>query len=338
VDGHPAHDRHQVGRVKAALVLLASAIALLAGAPAVSLAQAYPSKPIRLIVPWPAGGIADVRARIMAEHLAKGLGQPVVIDNRPGASGSVGAGMVARAKPDGHTLMYGSIQDQVLAPLMLDSITYDPDRDFTHITQFTRTPILLVVTSALGVRTVAELVALAKSRPGQLTYGSPGIAHTNHLAAEQFRISTGIEAAHVAFKGEAPMLADLLGGQVQFGFAYVGTSFPLVKAGRLNALMVTGSRRAPQLPSVPNAAEAGLPDLDIFSWGGLMAPAGLQPEVLRRLHAEMVKVLRSPELAQRPEFVDSEIVASSPEEFRALVISDRKRWKNIIDATAVEPQ
>jgi tripartite-type tricarboxylate transporter receptor subunit TctC len=320
--------------VTAAAALLLGALALVLGTP-VALAQAYPAKPIRLIVPWPAGGIADVRARIMAEHLAKGLGQPVVIDNRPGASGSVGAGLVARARPDGYTLMYGSVQDQVLAPLMLEGIAYDPDRDFTHITQFTRTPIVLVASPALGVRTVAELVALAKAKPGQLTYGSPGIAHTNHIAAEQFRINTGIDAAHVPFKGEGPMLVDLLGGQVQFGFGYVGTTLPLVKAGRLNALMVTGSGRAPQLPSVPTAAEAGLPDLDIASWGGLMAPAGLQLEVLRRLHTEMVRVLRSPEVWQRPEFVDSEVVASAPEEFRAFVIADRKRWKQIIETTAI---
>jgi tripartite-type tricarboxylate transporter receptor subunit TctC len=324
--------------MRAAVAMLLGAIAAMIAAPSVSVAQAYPAKPIRLIVPWPAGGIADVRARIMAEPLAKALGQPVLIDNRPGASGSIAAAMVARAKPDGYTLMYGSIQEQVLAPLMLDRVAYDPNRDFTHITQFTRTPILLVASPALGARTVAELVALAKSRPGQLTYGSPGIAHTNHLAAEQFRMSTGIDAAHVAFKGEAPMLADLLGGQVQFGFAYVGTSLPLVTAGRLNALMVTGSRRAPQLPSVPYAGEVGLAGLDIFSWGGLMAPAGLQPDVLRRLHAEMVKVLRSPEVAQRPEFIDSEVVASTPEEFRAFAISDGERWKRIIDKTAIKAE
>jgi tripartite-type tricarboxylate transporter receptor subunit TctC len=323
--------------VKTILMLL-TAVTLAMVASGSSFAQQYPSKPIRLVVPWPAGGIADVRARIMAEHLAKALGQPVMIDNRPGASGSVGAGIVARARPDGYTLMYGSVQDQVLAPLMLDGVAYDPEREFTHITQFTRTPILLVASPALGVRTVAELVAFAKAKPGRLTYGSPGIAHTNHLAAEQFRLSTGIDAAHVAFKGEAPMLADLLGGQVQFGFAYVGTSLPLVKAGRLNALMVTGDRRAPQLPSVPYAAEAGMPELDISSWGGLMAPAGLQDDVLRRLHAEMVKVLRNPEVAERPEFIDSEVVASSPEEFRAFALSDGGRWKKIIDATAIRSQ
>jgi tripartite-type tricarboxylate transporter receptor subunit TctC len=317
--------------LKLAMCVLLSLVAALPAA-----AQPYPSKPIRLVVPWPAGGIADVRARIMAEHLAKGLGQPVVVDNRPGASGSVGAALVARARPDGYTIMYGSIQEQVLAPMMLDTVSYAPERDFTHITQFTRTPIILVTAPALGVRNVAELVALAKSR--RLTYGSPGVAHTNHIAAEQFRLAAAIDAAHVPYKGEAPMLADLLGGQVDYGFAYVGTSLPLVKAGKLAALMVSGSNRVPQLPSVPAAAEAGFPELDIFSWGGLMGPARMRPEVVRRLHAEMVKVLRSPDVSRRPEFADSEIVASTPEEFRAFALSDRERWRRIIEATGIRLQ
>jgi tripartite-type tricarboxylate transporter receptor subunit TctC len=309
---------------------------MVAALPITGRAQSYPDKPIRFIVPWPAGGIADVRARIMAEHLSKGLGQPVIVENRPGASGSVGAAMVAKSKPDGYTVMYGSVQEQVLAPLLLAEVAYAPDRDFTHITQFTRTPIVLVATPRLVVRSVAELIALAKSKPGRLTYGSPGVAHTNHLAAEQFRLSTGIEVAHVSYKGEAPMLADLLGGQIDYGFAYIGTSAPLVRAGKLNALLVSGARRAPQLPAVPTAAEAALPELDIFSWGGLMGPAGMSADVVQRLNSEMVKVLRSPAVNQRSEFADSEVVAGTPEEFRAFALSDSKRWANIIEATGVK--
>lgn len=300
------------------------------------LADSYPSKPIRFIVPWPAGGIADVRARIMAEHLGKGLGQPVVVENRPGASGSVGAAMVAKSKPDGYTVLYGSVQEQVLAPLLLAEVAYAPDRDFTHITQFTRTPIVLVTASKLPVRSVAALVDLARSQPGKLSYGSPGVAHTNHLAAEQFRLSAGIQAAHIAYKGEAPMLADLVGGQIDYGFAYIGTSAPLVRAGKLTALLVSGARRAPQLPAVPTAAEAGLPELDIASWGGLMGPAGMRADVVQRLHGEMVKVLRSPVVNQRSEFADSEIVASTPEEFRAFALSDTGRWAKIIEATGAK--
>jgi tripartite-type tricarboxylate transporter receptor subunit TctC len=313
---------------------------ILAGLAAVipigALADGYPSKPIRFIVPWPAGGIADVRARIMAEHLGKGLGQPVVVENRPGASGSVGAAMVAKSKPDGHTVMYGSVQEQVLAPLLLAEVAYAPDRDFTHITQFTRTPIVLVVSPRLTIRSVAELIDLARSRPGKLSYGSPGVAHTNYLAAEQFRLSAGIQAAHIPYKGEAPMLADLVGSQIDYGFAYIGTSAPLIRAGKLNALLVSGARRAPQLPAVPTAAEAGLAELDIASWGGLMGPAGMPPDVVQRLHTEMVKVLRSPAVNQRSEFADSEIVASTPEAFRAFALSDTRRWARIIEATGVK--
>lgn len=304
--------------------------------PIAVLADTYPSKPIRFVVPWPAGGIADVRARIMGEHLGRGLGQPVVVENRPGASGSVGAAMVAKSKPDGYTVMYGSVQEQVLAPLLLAEVAYAPDRDFTHITQFTRTPIVLVVSPRLSVRSVVELVDLAKSQPGRLSYGSPGVAHSNHLAAEQFRLSAGIHAAHVPYKGEAPMLADLVGGQIDYGFAYIGTSAPLVRAGKLEALLVSGTRRAPQLPAVPTAAEVGLPELDISSWGGLMGPAGMRADLVQRLHSEMVKVLRSPAVNQRTEFADSEIVASTPEEFRAFALSDSRRWAKIIEAAGVK--
>jgi tripartite-type tricarboxylate transporter receptor subunit TctC len=331
---------HKLNRWRVTLtlrrVIVGTAVALLPTVPSAVQAQAYPDKPIRFIVPWPAGGIADVRARIMAEHLSKGLGQPVVVENRPGASGSVGAAMVAKSKPDGYTVMYGSVQEQVLAPLLLAEVAYAPDRDFTHITQFTRTPIVLVTASRLTVRSLAELVELAKSRPGQLSYGSPGVAHTNHLAAEQFLLSAGIQAAHVPYKGEAPMLADLVGGQIDYGFAYIGTSAPLIRAGKLNALLVSGARRAPQLPAVPTAAEVGLPELDISSWGGLMAPAGMRPDVLQRLHTEMVKVLRSPAVNQRAEFADSEVVASTPEEFRAFALSDGRRWAKIIEAAGVK--
>jgi tripartite-type tricarboxylate transporter receptor subunit TctC len=331
---------HKLDRSRMTLTLrcvaVAAAIALLPAPPSAAQAQSYPEKPIRFIVPWPAGGIADVRARIMAEHLSKGLGQPVVVENRPGASGSVGAAMVAKSKPDGYTVMYGSVQEQVLAPLLLAEVAYAPDRDFTHITQFTRTPIVLVASPKLSVRSVAELVELARSRPGQLSYGSPGVAHTNHLAAEQFLLSAGIQAAHVPYKGEAPMLADLVGGQIDYGFAYIGTSAPLIRAGKLDALLVSGARRAPQLPSVPTAAEVGLPELDISSWGGLMAPAGMRPDVLQRLHTEMVKVLRSPAVNQRAEFADSEVVASTPEEFRAFALSDGRRWAKIIEAAGVK--
>jgi tripartite-type tricarboxylate transporter receptor subunit TctC len=243
---------------------------------------------------------------------------------------------VAKSKPDGYTVMYGSVQEQVLAPLLLAEVAYAPERDFTHITQFTRTPIVLVVSPRLSVRSVAELVAVARSQPGRLSYGSPGVAHSNHLAAEQFRLSAGIQAAHVPYKGEAPMLADLLGGQIDYGFAYIGTSMPLVRAGKLNALLVSGARRAPQLPDVPTAAEVGLPELDISSWGGLMGPAGMRPDVVQRLHGEMVKVLRSPAVNQRTEFADSEIVASTPEEFRAFALADSRRWAKIIEAAGVK--
>jgi tripartite-type tricarboxylate transporter receptor subunit TctC len=296
----------------------------------------YPNKPIRFIVPWPAGGIADVRARIMAEPLSKALGQPVVVDNRPGASGTLGAEFVAKSKPDGYTLLYGSIQEQAIAPAMLGKLPYDPSNGFTPILQFSLTPVVLLVPSSLQVQDLQDLVRLGKVRGGKLNYGSPGIAHTNHFAAEELKRLAGFEAVHVPYKGEAPMYPDLLSGRVDFAFGYVGTAEPHVMAGKLRALLVTGRQRAPQLPAVPTAGEAGLPGLEIYSWGGLMGPAGLPQAVVQRLNAELKRILQTAQLRSRKEFADSEIVASTPEEFAAFIRREQARWSDLVGASGLQ--
>lgn len=317
-----------------ALVYLAACACLLTGA---ARADDYPSKPIRYVVPWPAGGIADVRARLMGEPLSRALGQAVVIDNRPGASGTLGAEFVTNSKPDGYTVMYGSIQEQAIAPATLAKLPFDPVNGFTPIVQFSMTSVVLLVPPALGVKTLEDLVRLAKSR-GTLTYGSPGLAHTNHVAAEELKRLGGFEAVHVAYKGEAPMYPDLLSGRLDFAFGYVGTAEPQVKAGKLRAVLVTGKKRVPQLPDVPTAAEAGMPGLDVYSWGGLMGPPGMPKSIVQRLNAELAKILQSPEIRNKREFADSEIVASTPEEFAAFIKREQAVWAERVKRIGIKPE
>ena len=298
-------------------------------------ADPYPSKAIRWVVPWPAGGVADTQARIMAEQLAKVLGQPVLIDNRAGASGTLGADAVARARPDGYTILYVSPNEQAIAQAIGMKVPYNAEKDFTPITQFLRRPTVLVVPSTLNVRSVPELVTLAKTKGASISYGTPSVAHFNHFVAEMFNRRVGIEVPAVAYKGEAPMLTDLIGGQIAYGFGFATTVDPMVKAGRLRALATTGRARSPQLPEVPTFNELGMPDLEMYIWTGLAGPAGLPPEIAQRLQSEFSKVLNSAAVKSRREFADSEIVASTPEVFRAYLASERARWLKLVKDTGI---
>jgi tripartite-type tricarboxylate transporter receptor subunit TctC len=274
-------------------------------------ADPYPNRPIRWVVPWPAGGIADTQARIIADQLGKALGQPVLIDNRAGASGTLGASIVAKARPDGHTLLYVSPNEQAIAQAIGMKLSYSAEADFTPITQFLRRPTVLVVPATLNVRSIPELVALAKSK-GTISYGTPSVAHFNHFVAEMFNRRVGIKIPAVPYKGEAPMLTDLVGGQVAYGFGFATTVDPMVKAGRLRALATTGTVRSPQSPDVPTFIELGMPELQMHIWTGLAGAAGLPPEIVQRLQSEVGKVLNRAAVKSRREFADSEIVASAP--------------------------
>jgi tripartite-type tricarboxylate transporter receptor subunit TctC len=298
-------------------------------------ADPYPNKPIRWVVPWPAGGVADTQARIIAEQLSKALGQPVLIDNRAGASGTIGADAVARAKPDGYTILYVSPNEQVIAQAIGMKVPYNAEKDFTPITQFLRRPTVLVVPAILNVRSVQDLVALAKAPGSSISYGTPSVAHFNHFVAELFNHRVGIKVPAVPYKGEAPMLTDLIGGQIAYGFGFATTVDPMVKAGRLRALATTGKARSPQLPEVPTFDELGIPDLEMYIWTGLAGPAGLPPEIVQRLQTEVSKALNSPALKSRREFADSEIVASAPEAFRAHLASERARWPKLVKETGI---
>jgi tripartite-type tricarboxylate transporter receptor subunit TctC len=235
-------------------------------------ADPYPNKPIRWVVPWPAGGVADTQARIIAEQLGKALGQQVLIDNRAGASGTIGATAVAKARPDGYTLLYVSPNEQAIAQAMGMKLAYNAEKDFTPITQFLRRPTVLVVPTSLKVGSVAELVTLAKTRGSSMSYGTPSVAHFNHFVSEVFNRRVGIKVPAVPYKGEAPMITDLIGGQVAYAFGFATTVEPMVKAGRLRALATTGKSRSPQLPDVPTFRELGMPDVEMYIWTGLAGP------------------------------------------------------------------
>jgi len=324
-----------IRRIETFFRALGVALGLLFVAHSSSAADPYPSRPIRWIVPWPAGGVADTQARIIAEYLGKALGQQVMVDNRAGATGVLGADIVARSKPDGYTLLYVSPNEQAIAQAAGMKVNYIAQSAFEPITQFLRRPAVLVVNPSLNVRTVPELVALVKARGGSVSYGTPGVAHFNHFVGEVFNRRVGIKVTAVPYKGEAPMIIDLIGGQVAYGFGFATTVDPTVKAGRLRALATTGASRSPQLPDVPTFIELGMPEVEMTIWTGMAGPAGLPPEIVQRLQSELSKVLRSPAIQSRREFADSEIVASKPEEFRLFLAAERLRWAKLVKDTGI---
>jgi tripartite-type tricarboxylate transporter receptor subunit TctC len=301
-------------------------------------AQSYPGKPVRYIVPWPAGGIADSRSRLIAQCVTQSWGQQVVVDNKPGASGTIGVDLMIKSKPDGYTVAFVSANELAIAQAMGIPVPYDAEKDVTPIMQFTRTPIVLVASPALPVDSAQALVAWARAQQGKAVYGSPGIAHTNHFAVEAFNRDAGITGTHVPYKGEASMLPDVIAGRVHYAYAYAGTIEPMVRAGRLKALMVTGAVRSPQLPNVMNSVEAGFPNATMDSWGGLAGPAGLARDIVERLHAEWSKCLKAPEMRARREFQDAQIIASNPQEFVTFLRGERARWNRLVRETGIRPE
>jgi tripartite-type tricarboxylate transporter receptor subunit TctC len=253
----------------------------------------YPNQPIRLMVPWPAGGGVDSTARMIAEPLAKRLGQPIVIENRAGAGGNIGTEMAARTKPDGYNLLMGSITPNAINVHLYPKLPFDLIKDFTPITFVSSLPIFLVVPVNSSIKSVAELITFAKANPGKITYGSAGVGSSQHLAAVQFMGATKVDMMHVPYKGTAPAEADLMAGHISVMFD-TATAIPFINGGKLKALGVMSKKRNPALPNVPTLDEAGLPDLYASSWYGLMGPAGMPPSIVNKLNAELNAPLRSP--------------------------------------------
>ncbi|MFO1266351.1 MAG: tripartite tricarboxylate transporter substrate binding protein [Rubrivivax sp.] len=307
--------------------LLGSAATL---APAAAFAQgAWPARAVRIVVCYPPGGSTDVAGRLLAEQLARRLGQQVVVDNRAGAGGTVGAASVARAEPDGYTLLLAASPEVSIAPITMKAMPYDPVRDLLPITLVGQVPYLLVVNPSVPATTLAEFIAYAKANPGKLNYASFGNNTSNHLAGELFKSLTGIHAVHIPYKGSGPSITDLIGGQVNYTFDTPPAVLEHVRAGRLRALAVATRERLPGAPQVPTFAEAGLGAFTGGTWFGLFAPARTPAAVVERVHAETVAALKSPELARA--FTDRGIVPSpqAPEDFGRFVQGEVNRWKDL---------
>ena len=319
---------------RAALAL--AALALLA-APTADSQDVFPSRPIRFIVPNPPGGGNDLLAREIGQELQKRLGQPVVIDNRPGAGGNIGADAVAKSPPDGYTILMAA-NTFVMNPHLVKQIPFDVQKDFTPITLAATIPIALVVNPDVPAKTVKELIAYAKANPGKLNYASPGSGAPQHLSAELFKTMAQVDMVHVPFKGAGQMVPELLAGRVEVLFGAINSLLPHMKAGKLRGLAVAGAKRTPVAPELPTVMEAGLPGYEVDIWFGILAPAGLPPDVARKLNAEILAVLSSPEFAQRMAVHGMEMVGTTPGEFRDIIGRDLVRWGKVVKDAGIKPE
>ncbi len=309
---------------------LAFAGAMLVAASAA--AQEFPARPIRIIVPFPPGGMVDVVARLTAAKLPEALGQrniPVLVENRPGASGTIGTEAAAKSKPDGYTLVM-VLDTHAVNPLIYKTLPYDTFKDLVPVSLTVKVPLVVVATPSLQANSMQELVALAKSRPGSLSYASGGAGTAGHLAAEQFKFLTGVDIVHVPYKGGPPAIADLLSGQVHVTLLAISGLLSHIRSGKMKPLALVGPQRSPSLPNVPSTAEAGFPQLDTTTWSGVMAPAGTPPAIVSRLSREFANVLRDPEVHGKLTGSAMEVVGSTPEQFGSLIRHEYDKWVKLV--------
>ncbi|MBM3384419.1 MAG: tripartite tricarboxylate transporter substrate binding protein [Betaproteobacteria bacterium] len=297
--------------------------------------DSYPSRPIKLIVPFPPGGATDIVGRLMAQKLQEALGQPVVVENKAGAGSNIGSEQVAKAAPDGYTLLLGTIANATNMSIY-KIMPYDTLRDFAPVTQTMAAPSVLVVTNALPANNLKELIALAKVQPGKLSFASSGAGGSPHLAGELLKLRAGIDLIHVPYKGAAPALVDVVSGVVSMGFKTALSAIPHMQSGKLKPLAVAATRRLAQIPNVPTMAEAGLPDFEVSSWNGVLAPARTPPEVIARLNQELVRILATQDVKDRFAAQAAEPVGSTPEQFRAYIRSEIDKWAQVVRASGAK--
>jgi tripartite-type tricarboxylate transporter receptor subunit TctC len=309
-----------------AVVIFAGALVLAAGS---AFSQAYPQKAIRLVVGFPPGGATDIVARLVGQKLSVSLGQAVVIDNRPGANSNIGAELAARAAADGYTLFMCTIANAINYSLY-SNLPFDMIKDFVPVAQTASILSFLVVHPSLPVKSVKELIELAKSKPGELNYASSGIGGSPHLAAEMFKTMAGVNMVHIPYKGTGPELTDLLAGVVRIAFETTPAVLPHVKAGKLRALAVNSLKRTPLLPDLPTMSEAGLPGFEVTSWNGVLAPAGTPKEIVTRLNNEIVKALKMPDVHEKLSGLGADPVGNTPEQFAAFIQAEIKKWAKVI--------
>jgi tripartite-type tricarboxylate transporter receptor subunit TctC len=293
-------------------------------------AQSYPTKAVRMVIPFPAGGTTDILGRVAAQKLSESLGQQVIPDNRAGASGNIGTEQVARAAPDGYTLLTAPGSTLTIHPSLYPKLGFDPLKDFAPITILAGVPNLLVVHPSLPARNVKELIALAKAKPDQLNYASTGAGQSTHLSMELFKSMAGVKIVHVPYKGSAPAVADLLGGHVPMMFDNMPSALPQVKAGKLRALGVSTIKRSGTAPDVPTVAESGLPGFDVTVWFAVLAPAATPREITERLHRTLVKALGASDVRERLASQGAEAVGNTPEQFTAQMKTDLAKWAKVV--------
>ncbi|KQP18345.1 tripartite tricarboxylate transporter substrate binding protein [Pseudorhodoferax sp. Leaf267] len=317
-------------------LIAAAAALLLLVQPLSASATDYPAKPVRIVVPYAAGGSTDTLARLVAERLGKQLGQPAVVDNRPGASEQIAISHVAKSAPDGYTLLLSTLSGLAVNPGLYPKLPYDVHKDLTPIVLAATVPSVVVVHPSVPVKTMAELSAWLKAKPGAISYASAGAGTPSHLGMEYYKRATGVDPVHVPYKGGAPALADVMGGQVPLMMALVPEAMPMVKGGKLRALAVTSARRLAAYPDLPTVAEAGGQDLDVTFWYGFVAPAGTPPAIVARLNEAINQILADRQVQARLAEMQLDVVGGAPAQLTALIRTDTARWKKVIDEAGIK--
>ena len=311
-------------------------VLIFACAGAAATAQPYPAKPIRFVVPYPAGGPLDAAARLLGQKVSESVKQPVVVENKAGAGGNIGADVVAKAAPDGYTILMGAVATHAINPALYKQIPYDPVNDFAPITLLAATPNVLVIHPSLPAGNVREFIAYAKAHPGKLNFGSGSAGSAGHLAGELFKTLAGVDRVHVPYKGAAPAMQDLIGGQIQLMFDNLASASAQIRAGKVKALAVTTAKRTALAPDLPTLAESGLPGFDISTWFGLFAPADTPREVIERLHGEFTRALALPEVREKLLYFGAEPVGNRPDEFAAFIRTEADKYARLIQASGAK--
>jgi tripartite-type tricarboxylate transporter receptor subunit TctC len=318
--------------------LLAASLAIATSLIGYARADAYPSQPIKLIVGFPPGGINDIVARVVGQKLSEALGQQVVVDNRAGAGGTIGADLVAKAAPDGYTLLLGSVSNVAMAPSQYKSLPYKPTKDFSPVALLAAAPNILVVNPSFAPTSVKELIALAKEKPGQIAYASAGNGTSNHLTVELLKVLADIDLVHVPYKGDNPAVTDVLGGQVPMVFPTLPVALPHIKTGKLRAIAVSSAKRSALMPDLPTVAESGgLPDFEVSVWVGILAPAGTPKSIVERLNAELTRIVSLPETRDKLASLGAEPATMGVEEFAAYIQSETDKWSRVAKSANITP-
>lgn len=316
---------------------LAAAVAATAALtlPALSLAQAFPAKPVKIVVPYPPGGTNDIVVRLLAQKLGDSMGQPFVVENKPGASGNLGAEQAARAAPDGYTLLLVTTGHSI-HPSLYKNLRYNIKTDLTPVSELTRGPMLVMVTPSLPYKTVRDVIAAAKAKPGSINFGSAGNGSSTHLATELLSSMAGVKMTHIPYSGSAPAMADVMAGNAQLVMDLMFSALPQVNGGKLRAIAITGAKRSPLLPNVPTVAESGVPGFETLAWNGLMAPASTPKPIIDKLNAEIHKALDAPEMKERLRAQGFEPSPGTPEQFGALIRSEIDRWAKVVKTSGAK--